>query len=111
MMNSKKSDLHQKLGRAQINLPKSANNGTRIEIIQQFFGHESVEMSRRYSHIADQTLKAEISQFHEKTRLVDIYGRRYAFTAEADDPALQVLKQFVDHRTLANGFCGIPVAA
>jgi integrase len=90
---------------------RMANSGTRLEIIQQFFGHESIEMSRRYAHITDQTLKAEIGRFHEQTRLVDIYGRRYAFTAEADDPALQALKKHIDHRTLANGFCGIPVAA
>lgn len=30
---------------------RMANSGTRLEIIQQFFGHESIEMSRRYSHI------------------------------------------------------------
>jgi site-specific recombinase XerD len=36
-----------------------ADSGTRLEIIQQFFGHESIEISRRYAHIADQTLKAD----------------------------------------------------
>jgi integrase len=90
---------------------RMANSGTRLEIIQQFFGHESIEMSRRYSHIADQTLKAEIERFHAQTHLVDIYGKEYGFTAQADDPALQVLKQLVDQRTLANGYCGIPIVA
>jgi integrase len=90
---------------------RMANSGTRLEIIQQFFGHESIEMSRRYSHIADQTLKAEIERFHAQTHLVDIYGKEYGFTAQADDPALQVLKQLVDQRTLANGYCGIPLVA
>ena len=90
---------------------RMANSGTRLEIIQQFFGHESIEMSRRYSHIADQTLKAEIERFHAQTHLVDIYGQEYGFTQQADDPALQVLKQLVDQRTLANGYCGIPLVA
>jgi integrase len=90
---------------------RMANSGTRLEIIQQFFGHESIEMSRRYSHIADQTLKAEIERFHAQTHLVDIYGKEYGFTAQADDPTLQVLKQLVDQRTLANGYCGIPIVA
>src|SRR5690625_7120032 len=42
------------------------NNGVPQHIVQKFLGHESPEMTSRYAHIFDETLKNEFTKFQEK---------------------------------------------
>ncbi|NGS92433.1 phage integrase family protein, partial [Staphylococcus aureus] len=42
------------------------NNGMPQHIVQKFLGHESPEMTSRYAHIFDETLKNEFTKFQEK---------------------------------------------
>ena len=42
------------------------NNGVPQHIVQKFLGHESPEMTSRYAHIFDETLKIEFEKFQER---------------------------------------------
>ncbi|WP_460994260.1 tyrosine-type recombinase/integrase, partial [Staphylococcus aureus] len=42
------------------------NNGMPQHIVQKFLGHESPEMTSRYAHIFDETLKNELTKCQEK---------------------------------------------
>ncbi|MQH59290.1 transposase, partial [Escherichia coli] len=41
------------------------NNGVPQHIVQKFLGHESPEMTARYAHIFDETLKKKFTKFNE----------------------------------------------
>src|SRR5699024_12071485 len=41
------------------------NNGVPQHIVQKFLGHESPEMTSRYAHIFDESLKNEFTKFQE----------------------------------------------
>ena len=45
---------------------KMINNGVPQHIVQKFLGHESPEMTSRYAHIFDETLKIEFEKFQER---------------------------------------------
>ncbi|WP_152592281.1 tyrosine-type recombinase/integrase [Nostoc sphaeroides] len=49
------------------------NNGVPQHIIQRYLGHLSPAMTSVYAHIHDETLKKEITKYHE-TRVVNIVG-------------------------------------
>lgn len=86
------------------------NSGVPHHIVQRLLGHKSPGMTSRYAHILDKTLKQEYEIALNKRKLVDISGRIITENAEADRSELQWLKQFVDARTLPNGYCSIPLA-
>lgn len=69
------------------------NNGVPQHIVQKFLGHESPEMTSRYAHIFDETLKVEFTKFKEK--LVTNHGDVLELNNdnEVDDVDLQWFKK------------------
>ncbi|HFD0542382.1 TPA: site-specific integrase, partial [Enterococcus faecium] len=87
------------------------NNGVPQHIVQKFLGHESPEMTSRYAHIFDETLKAEFTKFKEK--LVTNNGDIIELDNdnEVDDVDLQWFKKNINAQVLPNGYCRLPVIA
>jgi hypothetical protein len=92
------------------------NNGVPIHIVRRYLGHTSLEMTLRYAHIYDQTLKAEFAKYQNK--MVDISGKVLqtenviAEMAEGINPDSideQWMKQNILAQALPNGFCSLPV--
>ena len=76
---------------------KMINNGVPQHIVQKFLGHESPEMTSRYAHIFDETLKIEFEKFQE--RLVTKEGEFVNF--EKKELTIQIfngLKRILMHR-------------
>ncbi len=88
------------------------NNGVPQHIVQKFLGHESPEMTARYAHIFDETLKKEFIKFKET--LVTNNGSILDLTeenTEADNTDLQWFKKNINAQALPNGYCRLPVIA
>lgn len=88
------------------------NNGVPQHIVQKFLGHESPEMTARYAHIFDETLKEEFIKFKET--LVTNNGSILDLTeenTEADNTDLQWFKKNINAQALPNGYCRLPVIA
>ncbi|HDG1015153.1 TPA: phage integrase family protein [Staphylococcus aureus] len=87
------------------------NNGVPQHIVQKFLGHESPEMTSRYAHIFDETLKNEFTKFQEK--LVTNNGDVLDLDDdnEVDDVELQWFKKNINAQVLPNGYCRLPVVA
>jgi integrase/recombinase XerD len=85
------------------------NNGVPQHIVQKFLGHESSEMTSRYAHIHDSTLRREIDKY-VGAKVVDITGQVIeSLTPEIDsDSALQWMKSKIISETLSSGYCGLP---
>jgi integrase len=86
------------------------NKGVPQHIVQRLMGHKSPEMTSRYAHIHDATLKEEYTKALNGRKLVDISGQVIAERVPEGIADLQWLKKHVDARTLSNGWCGIPIA-
>ena len=74
-------------------------------IVQKYLGHESAEMTARYAHIHQSTLKEAFEKFQGK--LVTVNGSTTA------NPLLeegQWLKHNVLSQSLPNGLCALPAA-
>ncbi|MDK8643855.1 MULTISPECIES: tyrosine-type recombinase/integrase [Bacillaceae] len=87
------------------------NNGVPQHIVQQFLGHESPEMTSRYAHIFDETMKSEFTKFKEKLfsnmgNIIDLEDEN-----EADNIDLQWFKKNINAQVLPNGYCSLPVVA
>lgn len=87
------------------------NNGVPQHIVQKFLGHESPEMTSRYAHIYDETLKSEFSKFQET--LVTNQGTiiEVQESNKADETGLQWFKKNINAQVLPNGYCRLPVIA
>lgn len=87
------------------------NNGVPQHVVQKFLGHESPEMTSRYAHIFDETMKKEFQQFQEK--LVSNKGTVINLDDEneVDSAELQWFKQNINAQALPNGYCRLPVVA
>lgn len=88
------------------------NNGVPQHIVQKFLGNESPEMTARYAHIFDETLKKEFIKFKET--LVTNNGSILDLTeenTEADNTDLQWFKKNINAQALPNGYCRLPVIA
>ncbi|WP_144525370.1 tyrosine-type recombinase/integrase [Bacillus sp. DE0042] len=89
---------------------KMINNGVPQHIVQKFLGHESPEMTAKYAHIFDETLKEEFSKFREK--IITNNGSIIEITenaTDADDIDLQWFKKNINAQALPNGYCRLPV--
>lgn len=89
---------------------KMINSGVPQHIVQKFLGHESPEMTSRYAHIFDETMKKEFRKFRET--LVSNQGSIINLeNNNADDTDLQWFKQNINAQALPNGYCRLPVVA
>lgn len=83
------------------------NNGVPQHIVQRILGHETADMTNRYAHIFDSTLKQEFIKFKGKT--VNVYGQVIERTEGAyDSEDSQWLKQQIHAQALPNGSCALP---
>lgn len=87
------------------------NSGVPPHIIQRYLGHESPEMTMRYAHIHDETLKKELADYLDGT-VVNVSGEVVdSVASELDhDTDLQWVKRKVLAQALPNGSCARPVA-
>jgi integrase/transposase-like protein len=85
------------------------NNGVPQHIVQRYLGHESSEMTMRYAHIHDETLKKEIEKFHEST-VVNFQGQKVELeeTILSTSEDLEWFKKNIQARALEHGYCGRP---
>lgn len=92
------------------------NNGVPIHIVQRYLGHTSLEMTLRYAHIHDRTLKAEFAKYQNK--MVDISGKviqaeniitEIAEGANPNSIDEQWMKQNILAQALPNGLCSLPI--
>ncbi|NWJ47693.1 MAG: phage integrase family protein [Chloroflexi bacterium] len=84
------------------------NNGVPQHIVQRFLGHESPEMTMRYAHIHDQTLKEAYIRF--RSQVIDITGQVVTAT-QVNSGEMQWFKKNILAQTLPNGDCALPVVA
>lgn len=83
------------------------NSGVPHHIIQRYLGHESSNMTARYAHIFDSTLKKEIANFHGK--VVNVAGQIVESEhPELDASDLQWFKRSIQAQALPNGSCALP---
>jgi integrase/recombinase XerD len=94
------------------------NSGVSQHIVQKFLGHESPEMTSRYAHIHDETLKQEFAKFQGK--LVNIAGENLKPEQLVNDIAIGTdinaidarwLKKNILMQALPNGTCALPVVS
>ncbi len=84
------------------------NRGIPEHIVQKLLGHKSAEMTARYAHLHDSTLRKAFDDYCQSR--VNIAGETLGF--DADSPAAKA--EWVKHRlartqdSLPNGYCGRP---
>ena len=83
------------------------NNGVPLHIVQRYLGHTSPEMTLKYAHIFDETLRKEIDNFH-KNKTIDITGQMVLLEVEGDSRDLEWFTKEISAIALPNGYCGRP---
>jgi len=86
------------------------NLGVPHHIIQRYLGHLGPEMTSRYAHIHDATMKEKLSEYLQGT-LVDVTGKTVPENGPLDTGDLQWFTRNVLAQALTNGYCAIPVVA
>ena len=83
------------------------NQGVPQHIIMKILGHCSPEMTMRYAHIHDETLRKELLLFH-KSKTIDITGQIVALELEGNPEDLKWFTKEIAAIALPNGYCGRP---
>ncbi|KTD02899.1 tyrosine-type recombinase/integrase [Legionella feeleii] len=80
------------------------NSGVPQVMVQQYLGHESPEMTARYAHIHNETMKKAFTEYQEK--IVDIKGK-----IKLGDEIIHAkwLKRNIMSQALPNGMCSLPL--
>jgi integrase len=86
------------------------NLGVPHHIIQRYLGHKGPEMTSRYAHIHDATMKEKLSEYLQGT-LIDVTGKKVAEEGINDTGELQWFTRYVLAQALTNGYCSIPIVA
>lgn len=86
------------------------NLGVPHHFIQRYLGHLGPEMTSRYAHIHDSTMKEKLSEYLQGT-LVDVTGKMLPENGPLDTGDLQWFTRNVLAQALTNGYCAIPVIA
>jgi integrase len=84
------------------------NEGVPLSVIQRVLDHASIEMTARYAHLDDETVKREIARFHER---VNIRGERIALPVGGPLQEAAWMKERIARakQALPNGYCGLPL--
>jgi len=83
------------------------NSDVPIHIVKRYLGHESFEMTMRYAHIHDKTLRSEFAKLHGK--VVNVAGQIVASSnPDLDAADLQWFKKNIQAQALPNGSCALP---
>ncbi len=86
---------------------EAINNGVPQHIVMKLLGHSSPEMTMRYAHIHDETLRKELAKFHEN-RTIDITGQIVSLELEGEPKDLEWFTKEICAIALPNGYCGRP---
>ncbi len=86
------------------------NLGVPHHFIQRYLGHLGPEMTSRYAHIHDATMKEKLSEYLQGT-LVDVTGKTVVESGPLDTGDLQWFTKNVLAQALTNGYCAIPTVA
>jgi hypothetical protein len=86
------------------------NLGVPHHIIQRYLGHKGPEMTSRYAHIHDATMKDKLSEYLKGT-LINVSGKVVAEDGMNDSADLQWFTRSVLAQALTNGYCAIPIVA
>lgn len=80
------------------------NAGVPQVMVQHYLGHESPEMTARYAHIHNETMKKAFTEYQEK--MVDVNGQ-----VRANDELMNAkwLKKNIMTQALPNGLCSLPL--
>ena len=89
---------------------RMVNLGVPHHIIQRYLGHKGPEMTSRYAHIHDTTMRDKLSEYL-KGSLVDVTGRTVAQDGVNDSSDLQWFTRNIMAQALTNGYCAIPTVA
>jgi site-specific recombinase XerD len=84
------------------------NDGVALPVIQKLLDHASVEMTARYAHLLDDTVRTAITRWHER---VNIRGERIALPTGGPLEDAAWMKDRIAHarQALPNGYCGLPL--
>jgi integrase len=82
------------------------NAGVPQTIVQKYLGHESPEMTARYAHIHDATLKSAFNEYSGK--LVDIQGKSLYHENQSGYEEAKWLQHNLMTQALPNGICALP---
>jgi len=85
------------------------NLGVPHHFIQRYLGHLGPEMTNRYAHIHDSTMREKLSEYLQGT-LVDVTGKAVP-EGPLDTSDLRWFTRNVMAQALPNGYCAIPVVA
>jgi integrase/recombinase XerD len=86
------------------------NLGVPHHFIQRYLGHLGPEMTSRYAHIHDATMKEKLSEYLQGT-LVELTGKTLPESGPLDTGDLQWFTRNVLAQALTNGYCAIPIIA
>jgi hypothetical protein len=86
------------------------NLGVPHHFIQRYLGHLGPEMTSRYAHIHDTTMREKLSEYLQGT-LVDVTGKAVQEDGPLDSGDLRWFTRNVLAQALTNGYCAIPVVA
>jgi integrase/recombinase XerD len=89
---------------------RMVNLGVPHHIIQRYLGHRGPEMTSRYAHIHDSTMKDKLSEYLKGT-LIDVSGKVVAEDGANDTADLQWFTRSIMAQALTNGYCAIPIVA
>jgi integrase/recombinase XerD len=89
---------------------RMVNLGVPHHIIQRYLGHKGPEMTNRYAHIHDATMKDKLSEYLKGT-LIDVSGNVVTEDGVNDTADLQWFTRSVLAQALTNGYCAIPIVA
>jgi integrase len=84
------------------------NLGVPEHIVQRLMGHASAQMTSRYAHVHDSTLRAAFEQYCQKR--ANIAGEVLGFDPEGPTADAEWVKHRLGrvHASLPNGFCATP---
>jgi integrase len=84
------------------------NDGVPQHVIQRLLGHTTAQMTARYAHIHDTTLREAFDDYQR--RRVDISGQRLAYDPIATTADAEWIKHNLARiaASLPNGYCGRP---
>ena len=77
-------------------------------IVQKYLGHKSPEMTSKYAHIHNSTLKKEFNKYQDS--FIDIYGKTTKFKTHKKINDAKWLKHNIMAQALPNGLCGLPAS-
>jgi site-specific recombinase XerD/ferredoxin len=100
-------DVHPHLFRHHLGT-SMVNENIPLPVIAQVLDHGSMQMTARYARLHDQTIKREVTRWHQR---VNIRGERIALPVDGPLEEAAWMKERIARakQALPNGYCGLPL--